>query len=100
MEIYNYSAAKTLAVENVSVNWLAADIAPTSGPCQGRVAEIAIIKAVGPLYVEFSGIAATTGGFPLDTGDIIQVEGYENIKNMRLIRNTNNTTAVAVFGYR
>lgn len=99
-EIYIMSAAKTLAVQTGSVGWVAADMVPTTGPNQGRTAEMVMINAVGALYVEFGGVDATTGSFPMAAGDTLTINGYQNIRDMRLIRNTSNTTAVAVFGYR
>lgn len=100
MEIYIFSAAKTLAVSSASVGFLAADMAPTTGNNQGRTAETVLFTAVVAVYVEFGGGAATTGGMPLAAGTFLTIEGYENIKNLRFIRVSGDATVVATFGYR
>jgi hypothetical protein len=100
MEIYINGAAKTVAVETSSVPLLAADIAPTTGFYAGMQCEVATIKAVGALYMETSGADATTSSFPMAASDVISISGYQNIKNLRFIRNTTNTTLVWIPSYR
>ena len=100
MEIYIYSQAKTLAVTDTSGGFLAADMVPTTGKNQGRTAESVLICAVGAVYLEFDGVAATSGSMPLAAGAYLEIKGYENIKGLRLLRQSGNTTVVATFGYR
>ena len=100
MDIYILSAAKTLAVTDTSAGFLAADMAPTTGNNQGRTAEYVRIFAVGAVYMEWGGGACTSGGAPLAAGQSIGIDGYENIKGMRFLRQVGNTTIVATFGYR
>lgn len=100
MEQYRFGPAKTLTVEDTSVPLLSTDVAPTSGEYAGMQCEVALIKAVGALYMETSGSAATTASFPMDAEETIVLEGYGNIKRLRFIRNTTNTTLVWIPGYR
>ncbi len=100
MELYILGPAKTLAVEDVSVGFVATDMKPTSGFYADMQVETVTIRAIGELYVEAGGGAATTGSFPLNAGDSQEFEGYQNIKNLRFIRNAVNTTLVWIPGYR
>lgn len=96
---YSLGPAVTLAVGASSVSFLSGSVKPTSGKNQGKQAEIVLIKAIGPLYMD-CGTAATTASYPRDTDDEIVIEGYENIRELTFIRNTNSTSVVALFGYR
>ncbi len=100
MELYRNGPVKTLIVEGTSVPLLAEDIKPTSGRFADCQAEYAQIQAIGPLYIETGGDDATTASFPMGAGDYLEFKGYENIKNIRVIRNVNSTTLVWFPGYR
>jgi|WetSurMetagenome_2_1015567.scaffolds.fasta_scaffold03719_3 hypothetical protein len=97
---FSNGAAKTLAVADTSVSLLAADVKPTSGEFQGLTCEVATIQAIGPLYVETGGAAATTASYPMAAGDVLSISGYQNIKKLKFIRNTNTTSIVWIPSYR
>jgi len=100
MEQYFFGSVKTLAVGASSVYLVVTDVKPTSGEFEGKQAEVALVRATGPLYVEAGGGDASVNSFPMAAGDSIEFEGYQNIKNLRFIRNTNSTTLVWIPGYR
>lgn len=100
MEQYIFGPAKTLAVADTSVGFLAEDMKPTSGKFADMQVEVAEIYAVGALYKEYGGGAATTGGIPMGAGDSFVLEGYQNIRDLRFIRNTTTTSIVWSPGYR
>jgi hypothetical protein len=99
-DTYIFGPSKTLAVSTASVPLLTEDIKPTSGKYQGLQAEVAEIYAVGALYKEYGGGAATTASIPMAAGDSFVIEGYQNIKDLHFIRNTSDTTIVWSPGYR
>jgi hypothetical protein len=94
---YTAGPTFTLAVADTSVGFTAASLNPTTND---YAMEIAIIQAVGPLYIETGGGAATTSSFPMAAGDSISISGYANLKNLRFIRNTNTTSVVVIPMYR
>ena len=100
MKQYIFGPAKTLAVGAASVGLVATDMKPTSGKFADMQVEIVEIYAVGPLFKEYGGGDATTGGIPMAAGDSFVLEGYQNIRDLRFIRNTNTTSIVWSPGYR
>ena len=100
MEIYTMGPSNVLAVADASVGFATEDLKPTTGRFQGMEVAIAEIYAVGALYKEYNGVAATTNGIPMAAGDSFVVEGYENIKGLRFIRNTSTTSIIWAPGYR
>ena len=100
MDIFNNGATFTVTVADTSVGIPAANLQPTTGALQGFNMEIATIYAVGALYVETGGGAATTAGFPMAAGDSLQLTGYENLTKVRFIRNTTSTSIVVIPSYR
>lgn len=94
---YTCGPTFTLAVADSSVGFTAASLSPTTNDYK---MEQAIIQAVGALYVETGGGAATTASFPMAAGDSISMTGYGNLKNLRFIRNTTTTSVVVIPLYR
>jgi hypothetical protein len=93
-------ATVSLTVAETSVGIAAADLNPTVGIAKGMSAEIAVIKNLGPMYIEGGGGDATSSSFPLETtNDVIVVKGYTNISKLRFIKNTNNTGVKILIGY-
>ena len=100
MEQYMNGPTVTVAVADTSIGLPATTLVPTSGPLVAQTLEQATIQAVGALYLETGGGDATAASFPMAAGDIIQLTGYNNLKMVRFIRNTNTTSIVVIPSYR
>jgi len=99
MDQYIIGPAKTVAVDG-SVTLLEADIKPTSGDYAGMQAEKATITAVGAIFMETGGGVATAASFPMAVGDMLSVDGYQNIKRLQFIKSVGATTIVWLPSYR
>ena len=99
MDQYILGPPKTVSVDG-SVPLLAADISPTSGIYAGMQAEKATITAVGAVFMETGGGAASSASFPMDVGDTIAIDGYQNLKRLQFIKAVGATTIVWIPAYR
>ena len=55
-----------------------------------------------PIYFTLNGTAPATNGdtgHPLQVGDLLQIKGWDNIKNLKLIRNGSNSAKVNVTSF-
>ncbi len=98
-EQYTYGTSVVLTVSTVSVGLDTTTLAPTAGRLAGRKLEKIRFVAVGPLYFESYG-TATTSSYPMAAAEYLEVGGYDNLVNMRWIRNTNDTTVKLIPMYR
>lgn len=75
-------------------------IQPTSGTFNGKQATGAMITVItNPIYYTFDGTdPATNGtaGHPLDVGTILLVEGWDNVKRLKFIRQGSATGSIVV----
>ena len=99
MDQYIIGPPKTVTVDT-TIGLLSADIVPTSGKYEGMKAEVATIQAIGALYVQTDGSDADATGWPMAATDILTIEGYQNIKNLRFVKKTGATSLVWLPSYR
>lgn len=92
--IYGGSVMAAFADEKITVNTAVGFTTATYAPTPGNPAFRALVTVeTDQVRFRYEGTDPTSSvGHLLDPGDRIVIEGYDNIKNARFIKITNNAT--------
>ena len=92
---------ETLSTLSSSKGITATILLPTSGTYKGKPIIAATFQPkTQNVYVAWDGAAATTSALLLAVGDILRLEGYENLVNFRVIEATASATLLVLPEYR
>lgn len=92
---------ETLATLNASKGITSTILIPTSGVFTGRKIQAATFQAkTQAVYVMWDGTAATSAGLALAVGDVLRLEGYNNLVNFRVLEQAASATLLVIPEYR
>lgn len=91
---------ETLTTLSASKGITSTILLPTSGTFKGKKAQAATFQPKAQaVYVVWDGAAATTADLLLAVGDVFRLEGYDNLKNFRVIEATASATVLVIPEY-
>jgi len=92
---------ETLSTLSSSKGITATILLPTSGTYSGRKIHAATFQPkTQAVWVMWDGTAATNAGVALAVGDILRLEGYETLKNFRVLEQAASATLLVLPEYR